>query len=193
MLPLLSRIASALGNWLGEASFLTDEEKRTATGYAPLPAASAPSLKFNADQPRVPGGSPDGGQWMSGGEGGAAPDSEELLPENAAPVQGHHYEPNAVVKKFPFSEEAQKVFNADRTGPLKAQKHGWSSSHGEYNDAVEEHFKRFFRENRIKPEEMTSDQARKLSNQIKSSRDPRIRNFNMRIWRREIIRLIRRR
>jgi phage portal protein BeeE len=108
VMPLIARIASALGNWLeepfggnlrlapdldevpalslerealwkriGEASFLTDDEKRAATGYEPLPASlvvpsSAATLlaKYDPNQPRVPGGSPDGGQWTGGGEGG---------------------------------------------------------------------------------------------------------------------------
>ncbi len=98
VLPLISRIASALGHWLGEsfggnlrlapdrdeipalslerealwkrvgeASFLTDDEKRAATGYAPLPASFAPLAKYDPNQPRVPAGNSDGGQWTSGG------------------------------------------------------------------------------------------------------------------------------
>ncbi|MBY0531556.1 MAG: phage portal protein [Xanthobacteraceae bacterium] len=102
VVPLISRIASALGNWLGEsfggnlrlapdldevpalsierealwkrvgeAAFLTDDEKRAATGYEPLPASSLTTLlaKYSPDQPRVPAGNPDGGQWTSGGGG----------------------------------------------------------------------------------------------------------------------------
>jgi hypothetical protein len=107
VVPLISRIASALGNWLGdsfggnlrlvpnldevpalsierealwkrvgEASFLTDDEKRAAAGYEPLPSSFAPSsaatllAKYDPNQPRVPAGNSDGGQWTSGGEGG---------------------------------------------------------------------------------------------------------------------------
>ncbi len=100
MVPLVTRIASALGHWLGEsfggslrlapdldevpalsierealwkrvgeASFLTDDEKRAATGYEPLPAASLTTLlaKYSPDQPRVPAGVREGGQWTDGG------------------------------------------------------------------------------------------------------------------------------
>jgi hypothetical protein len=104
VVPLISRIASALGNWLGdsfggnlrlvpdldevpalsierealwkrvgEASFLTDDEKRAAAGYEPLPSSFAPSsaatllAKYDPNQPRVPAGNSDGGQWTSGG------------------------------------------------------------------------------------------------------------------------------
>ena len=124
VVPLIARIASALGHWLGEsfggnlrlapdldevpalsierealwkrvgeAEFLTDDEKRAATGYEPLPASSLTTLlaKYSPDQPRVPAGNSDGGQWTSGGyAGGAGDDDEEgdqeLLPENAISV-----------------------------------------------------------------------------------------------------------
>jgi hypothetical protein len=81
----------------------------------------------------------------------------------------------------------------DVTGPLKAERHGNSKEHMRYNEAVKDHFERFFKENNIKPQEMTRDDAKRLSNEIKNSKDPRIRDFNMRIWMKEIIRLLRRR
>ncbi len=110
VLPLLSRIASALGHWLGEsfggnlrlapdldevpalsierealwkrvgeAGFLTDDEKRQAAGYEPLPASSLSTLlaKYDPNQPRVPAGNPDGGQWTSGGGGGSESSGDE--------------------------------------------------------------------------------------------------------------------
>jgi HK97 family phage portal protein len=123
VVPLISRIAAALGNWLGEsfggnlrlapdldevpalsierealwkrvgeASFLTDDEKRAAAGYEPLPASSITTLlaKYDPNQPRVPAGNTDGGQWTGGGEGGAGSGDEEsdqeLLPEDSQSV-----------------------------------------------------------------------------------------------------------
>jgi hypothetical protein len=231
--PLVTRIASALGHWLGEsfggnlrlapdldevpalsmerealwkrvgeAGFLTDDEKRAAAGYEPLPAASLTTLlaKYSPDQPRVPAGNSDGGQWTSGGggSGDASSDDEgdqEFLPENVMPVQwGHHYEPKAVIKSFEdLSPEARDYFMKDVTGPLKAERHGNSKEHMRYNEAVKDRFERFFKENNIKPQEMTRDEAKRLSNEIKNSKDPRIRDFNTRIWMKEIIRLLRRR
>lgn len=70
----LSGEREALWARLDKAAFLTVDEKRAAVGYGPLPrddgaappAFSAPSAKlFNPDQPRVPAGSSDGGQWTS--------------------------------------------------------------------------------------------------------------------------------
>jgi HK97 family phage portal protein len=65
------------------ADFLTVNEKRAAVGYAPIPGGDdlglqrlpGPPLgridmRFDPDQPRVPAGSPDGGQWTDGGGGG---------------------------------------------------------------------------------------------------------------------------
>ncbi len=134
---------------MGEASFLTDDEKRAATGYAPLPVSFAPLAKYDPNQPRVPAGNSDGGQWTSGGEGEGGSDyndeggDEGLLPENAMPVQGHHYEPKGVLNKFPLSPEARGIFMKDVRGSLRAQRHGWSEPHKAYNEAVEQHFKNF--------------------------------------------------
>lgn len=51
---------------IGEANFLTDDEKRIAVGYGARPAEE----KFDPGQPRVPAGNSDGGQWTNGGNGG---------------------------------------------------------------------------------------------------------------------------
>jgi hypothetical protein len=52
---------------LETTSFLTDDEKRAAIGYGPLP----PQQKFNPGQIRKPSGKPGGGQWTKpGGDGG---------------------------------------------------------------------------------------------------------------------------
>jgi hypothetical protein len=61
-------------------------------------------------------------------------------------------------------------------------------------DAAEgyDHYNRFLRENGIRPEDMTPDQARSLVDEVKRSSDPRVRGFNMRIYMREIIYWLRR-
>jgi HK97 family phage portal protein len=224
VVPLIARIASALGNWLGEsfggnlrlapdldevpalsierealwkrvgeASFLSDDEKRAAAGYEPLPPSSLTTLlaKYSPDQPRVPAGNSDGGQWTSGGvDGDAVSDEEgdqELLPENAQPVQGHHYIPRQLMKRFELSQEARRVFGREVTGSLYGSNHGWSREHSEYNRAVIESFRDYINENSISSREMTSEQAEDFSNKIKNSDDPRIRNFNMRILIMEIV------
>lgn len=43
--------------------------------------------KYRPDQPRVPAGNPDGGQWTCAGEGGSGGPEEAELPPNAKPTQ----------------------------------------------------------------------------------------------------------
>jgi hypothetical protein len=80
---------------LERTSFLTANEKREAVGYEPaeaggeLPGAPtvprppgltpllAPAFKYSPDQPRVPRGHTDGGQWTDGGGGNGASASDD--------------------------------------------------------------------------------------------------------------------
>ena len=55
---------------LEKASFLTVDEKRAAAGYGPMEEGGGLAAKYSADQPRVPAGSSEGGQWTGGGGGG---------------------------------------------------------------------------------------------------------------------------
>jgi hypothetical protein len=57
--------------------------------------------------------------------------------------------------------------------------------HQEYNKAVEDALDRFLDRNKIRGDQMTPDQARSFAQEVKTSRDPKIREFNMRIWMRE--------
>ncbi len=101
VLPLVNRMSRAFGSWLSPAfgsvlevrpdldsvealnperealwarldaaSFLTEDEKRAAAGYG-AKGESETALKYSPDQPRVPAGDPDGGQWSDGGGGGS--------------------------------------------------------------------------------------------------------------------------
>ena len=91
----LSTEREALWSRVGAAAFLTDDEKREAVGYGPRPGTKAappfgsftvtPSPQGEGDggggsgdggggepwrnQPRVPAGNPDGGQWTDGAGG----------------------------------------------------------------------------------------------------------------------------
>jgi HK97 family phage portal protein len=67
---------------IGDASFLTLDEQREAVGYGPAPKDALfgkwrlIEARYSPDQPRVPAGSADGGQWTSGGGGGGGGGSE---------------------------------------------------------------------------------------------------------------------
>jgi hypothetical protein len=64
---------------LNAATFLTLNEKRAAVGYAPVDFGEGPpgeaGVKYSPDQPRVPAGNEDGGQWTDGGGGGGGASS----------------------------------------------------------------------------------------------------------------------
>jgi hypothetical protein len=61
----------ALWKRLEAASFLTDDEKRAAAGYG-AKRETETSLKYRADQPRVPAGNSGGGQWTDGSAAGGS-------------------------------------------------------------------------------------------------------------------------
>lgn len=139
---------------------------------------------FNPAQPR------DGlGRWVIGG-GAYAP----VFRAGGGPSpRGHHFVARAEFENRNFSAEARRVFDTARTGPLSPGVHGWSPEHARYNAAVGEHLDRFLARNSIRPEQMTADQARSVVEEVRRSADPRIRDYNLRIYRNEIIHAIRRR
>jgi hypothetical protein len=143
----------------------------------------ATKANFNPDQPRVPAGNTDGGQWTSGGGGGGSAKGK---------ADGHHFVPKAVYRGLPLRPETKSVFDQGATGRLNAGRHAWSKEHSVYNDAVSEQFKRFLSENGLRPEDMTPDDARRFLGSVKRSSDPRIRGFNMRLYMREIMYWLRR-
>ena len=69
------------------ASFLGDDEKREAVGYPPRGGLAA-KAGFRPDQPRVPKGNPDGGQWTDEGSGA------RVIPVQARPP-GNQQQPHA--------------------------------------------------------------------------------------------------
>jgi hypothetical protein len=235
VVPLVTRIASALGHWLGEsfgsdlrlvpdldevpalsferealwkrvgeASFLTDDEKRAATGYEPLPASSViPSsaatllAKYDPNQPRVPAGNSDGGQWTSGGGAGGTSirdeeGDQELLPENAMTVgwkpDGHHFMVQSIFRKWGLKPETLKVFEDAKTGKLYAPGHLFDTPHRQYNEAIRALSDDFLARNNLtgRTHEMIPDQARALLKEIRESRDVRIWNYNRMILLREL-------
>lgn len=157
--------------------------------------------KYDPNQPRVPAGNPDGGQWTSdAGKDGSTPGlrsnsaSDELSASRRVPgsrARGHHYVPKAVYKHLPLSPEARKVFREESTGRLSAQRHGWSEQHDRYNQAVGEALDRYMMSKGIRPDRMTGEQAREFANIVKRSTDSPIRDLNLGIFRRELLYLLR--
>jgi hypothetical protein len=141
---------------------------------------------FNPDQPRVPPGNPDGGQWTdSEASGGTSTDFSAARRLGSKP-DGHHFVPHSIYTKMPLSDEARKVFDEAKTGRLRAQRHGRSKDHDVYNDAIKQKLEEYLAARNIHPEAMTGDQAREFVGEVLRSRDPLIRDFNLKIYRREL-------
>jgi hypothetical protein len=147
--------------------------------------------KYDPNQPRTPKGNPDGGQWTQDGGGDAGKDGDDsLMTEDAALRRGHHYVARQTYRRRNLSLETKKVFEEATTGKLQDRTTNvFDKAHRNYNKAVDELFDRFLAKNGISEEQMSPDHARQLLKEVVTSSDPRIRNFNLRVWMREIVRL----
>jgi hypothetical protein len=78
-----------------------------------------------------------------------------------------------------------------RSRPTTRNNRGMTANGGrrQYNEAVRNSF---LKEKGIGPEQMTPEQARSFADRVKASSDPRIRQFNMRLYMREFQYWIRR-
>jgi len=154
--------------------------------------------EYDPNQPRVPAGHSDGGQWTSEGasEGrvndprtlsDAIPDNDWILGADYAGV-GHHFFPKAKWRNLPLPAETRKVFDRAVSGPLATKvwsernkqwlQHTYDEAHREYSDAVVELFRSYTRRHHIRSRRMTPAQAEKFIEAIHNSSDPRIRRYN---------------
>lgn len=141
--------------------------------------------KYSPDQPRVPAGNPDGGQWAGGGGADASTDVSSIRRRGSKP-DGHHFVPHSIYSKKAFPEETRRVFDEAKTGRLHAERHGRSKDHDVYSDVVRQRLDEYLGARNIIPENMTPDQVRDFVKDVLRSRDPRIRDFNLKIYRREL-------
>lgn len=148
---------------------------------------------YDPNQPRVPAGHPDGGQWTDDdddpGDFGWSVDVAGV---------GHHWYARRFYRRYPFSEETRRVFRGGASGPLTSHlwsrrrnewiRHGrgYDRAHREYDRAVEELVNGYMRDRGISAQQMTPAQAREAIELIQKSTDPRIQTFvrNIRILRR---------
>lgn len=106
-------------------------------------------------------------------------------------VSGSPQTRNSHLDAASSAAETRSVFINATTGPLAGQRHGNSKEHIIYSRAVGEHLNEFMRREGVEPSNMAPDQARKFVDQVKASGDPRIRDFNLRIYQREINHILR--
>lgn len=155
---------------------------------------------YDPNQPRVPAGNPEGGQWTAGEQGQHAPVRLAQLTGTLSDIDGtpyykpggHHEMSKAIYGKWDLRPETRRVFEQATTGKLPSAFlrttpdgvpignfwNGPNGAHHSYNQAVQELADRFLQENNITPESMTPNEARALLKEIRESRDPRIRDFN---------------
>jgi hypothetical protein len=153
----------------------------------------------NVNQPRVPAGHSDGGQWTSDGSGAARlndqrvlsdaiPDNEWIPGADYAARYGHHYAARQSWENLPLRPETRRVFEKAVSGPLPDKiwsrreqrwlRHTYDKAHREYNVAVSQLIHNYMRVNRIRPRQMTPEQAEEIVQAIFASSDPRIRRYN---------------
>jgi hypothetical protein len=148
---------------------------------------------YDPNQPRVPAGQPDGGQWTDDEDD---LDDYDWVVDFAGP--GHHWYARQFYRRYPFSQETRRVFRAGTSGPLTSHlwsrrrnewiRHGrgYDRPHREYDRAVDELVNGYMRDRKISPQQMTPAQAREVIELIQKSTDPRIQTFvrNIKILRR---------
>ena len=162
--------------------------------------------KYSPDQRRVPKGNPHGGEWtteapvstpVDDGSPSSKDDSEvasDVTPDNTwipgaqyAAGWEHHFVPWATFEEYSLQPATRQVFIDATSGPLAdITANRWSPEHRAYNEAVDAAFKSFLERNNIaidETDQLTPAQAEEFVDEVFHSSDPRIRNFNMRIWR----------
>jgi len=100
-------------------------------------------------------------------------------------ADGHHWVIGPIRNDPNLSPEARSVFQEAKTGPVPGG-HNYGEGHKEYNKGVQELYERWSRENKIDPATMTKAQAEQFVREVKQCPDPRVRNFNWRIYERFI-------
>ncbi|MEI2678865.1 MAG: RHS repeat-associated core domain-containing protein [Burkholderiaceae bacterium] len=94
-------------------------------------------------------------------------------------LAGHHYVPRAVWTNEDLSAETRAVFNRATTGPIPGG-HNYGDGHRAYNDAVKEMWEKYKKTNPC--EKMTPADAQRFVDMVRSSQDPRIKQFLHRIY-----------
>lgn len=94
---------------------------------------------------------------------------------------GHHYVPRSLWNKEPLPPDTRKVFDRNTTGPIPGG-HNYGDGHNRYNEAVKEMYEKWKDKNNIRCETMTPQQAQDFVDKVKKSDDPRIKDFNHRIY-----------
>lgn len=80
-----------------------------------------------------------------------------------------------------LSPVAAQVFKDARTGPIPGG-HNFGEGHSAYNKGVKDLWTTYLDQTKCNPATMTKQQAEDFASRVKTSDDPRVRNFNRRIY-----------
>ena len=94
---------------------------------------------------------------------------------------GHHWVIGPIRNDPNLSPVAMQVFKDARTGPVPGG-HNFGEGHSSYNKGVNDLWKNYLDQNKCNPASMTKQQAEDFVSRVKTSDDPRVRNFNRRIY-----------
>jgi hypothetical protein len=157
---------------------------------------------YDPNQPRVPAGHSDGGQWTNktkaGGErindprvlSDATPDNHWIVGADYAAV-GHHYTPRQLLRRLGVPVETRLAFEQAVSGPLGLRivdpitkkvlaQHQWDKAHREYNRGVGELLMMYLDALEVRgitPGQMTPAHAEEFRKLIFRSQDPRIKGY----------------
>jgi RHS repeat-associated protein len=94
---------------------------------------------------------------------------------------GHHWVIGPIRNDPNLSSAAADVFKNARTGPVPGG-HNFGDGHAAYNKGVNDLWKDYLAKTKCDPTKMTKAQAEDFVSRVKTSNDPRVRNFNRRIY-----------
>jgi hypothetical protein len=144
---------------------------------------------YDPVEPRIPKHHVGGGRWTrvaANDDPNEAPDGPWFPRQPYA--DGHHWVTRKIFEKRNFSDEVKAFFDDAKSGPLADPKVNYNTeAHRAYNDAVNELLDQFLKKNNITEEQMKLAQAEELVQEVKSSTNPVIREFVMKI-NREVLR-----
>jgi hypothetical protein len=94
---------------------------------------------------------------------------------------GHHWVVGPIRRDAELSEAARRVFETAKTGPIPGG-HNFGEGHADYNRGVHQLWEKHLRDTGIRKCDMTAAQAERFVTEVKTSNDPRIRTYNMKIY-----------
>ncbi len=141
---------------------------------------------YDPKEPRIPKHRTGGGEWT---HLAASDDPNEAsdVPKYQEHADGHHWVPDAVLKKFKFRPDTRKVLEDASSGALaNPTVNYFNREHRGYNDAVEKDIRKFLSEIGSTEEQMTPEQAEVLYRRIRGSNDPIIGGLNRKVIRQRL-------